>query len=237
MQNLIIFENQNIEIIKYNGQILFNANNVAKILDIKNIREMLRDMNENQVIKLTNSDVSTTDIRKLNNNGENFLTESGVYKLAFKSRKPKAEKFTDWVTDQVLPQIRQYGTYKLQQHIPAQQSLQTQDLMTQALLQILSTQNQILDRLTIPQGQLQSTNNNIENQENQQQTKKTVPKTSKKRNNKCLIETLPHTIRKLVDTMIISDDYTYNDIQNSLKTMGYKLSHNAIYNYKKKFWM
>ena len=237
MQNLIIFENQNIEIIKYNGQILFNANNVAKILDIKNIREMLRDMNENQVIKLTNSDVSTTDIRKLNNNGENFLTESGVYKLAFKSRKPKAEKFTDWVTDQVLPQIRQYGTYKLQQHIPAQQSLQTQDLMTQALLQILSTQNQILDRLTIPQGQLQSTNNNIENQENQQQTKKTVPKTSKKRNNKCFIETLPQSVRKLVDTMITSGDYTYNDIQNSLKAMNYKLSHNAIYNYKKKFWM
>ncbi|WP_334300604.1 BRO-N domain-containing protein [Alkaliphilus flagellatus] len=36
----------------------------------------------------------------------NFLTESGVYKLVFKSRKLKAEKFADWVTDEVLSVIR-----------------------------------------------------------------------------------------------------------------------------------
>lgn len=51
-------------------------------------------MNKNQVIKLTNSDVKDIDFRKLNNRGENFLTESGVYKLAFKSNKKEAERFT-----------------------------------------------------------------------------------------------------------------------------------------------
>lgn len=50
-------------------------------------------------------------IRKLNNAGENFLTESGVYKLVFKSRKPNAEKFTDWIADEVLPSIRKHGMY------------------------------------------------------------------------------------------------------------------------------
>ncbi|MEG2247037.1 MAG: BRO family protein [Romboutsia sp.] len=45
-------------------------------------------------------------IRKLNNAGENFLTESGVYKFIFKSRKEEAEKFQDWVTEEVLPAIR-----------------------------------------------------------------------------------------------------------------------------------
>ena len=49
--------------------------------------------------------------RKLNNAGENFLTESGVYKLIFKSRKEAAERFQDWVTDEVLPSIRKTGTY------------------------------------------------------------------------------------------------------------------------------
>lgn len=49
--------------------------------------------------------------RKLNNAGENFLTESGVYKLVFKSRKPSAEKFADWVADEVLPSIRKHGMY------------------------------------------------------------------------------------------------------------------------------
>lgn len=38
-------------------------------------------MSEKQVIKLKNSEVHDMHIRKLNNAGENFLTESGVYKL------------------------------------------------------------------------------------------------------------------------------------------------------------
>ena len=43
----------------------------------------------------------------------NNLTESGVYKLVFKSRKPSAEKFSDWVTDEVLPALREKGSYSL----------------------------------------------------------------------------------------------------------------------------
>lgn len=51
-------------------------------------------MNNKQVIKIKNSDMHNLHIRKLNNAGENFLTESGVYKLVFKSHKPNAEAFT-----------------------------------------------------------------------------------------------------------------------------------------------
>ena len=70
-------------------------------------------MNKKQVVKVKNSDVGLTNFRKLNNAGENFLTESGVYKLVFKSRKPNAEAFTDWVTDEVLPALRKTGTYEM----------------------------------------------------------------------------------------------------------------------------
>ena len=51
----------------------------------------------------------------MNNAGENFLTESGVYKLIFKSRKKEAELFQDWVTDEVLPTIRKTGGYGIVQ--------------------------------------------------------------------------------------------------------------------------
>ena len=47
----------------------------------------------------------------MNNAGENFLTESGVYKLVFKSHKPNAEAFTDWIADEVLPTLRKTGSY------------------------------------------------------------------------------------------------------------------------------
>ena len=42
-----------------------------------------------------------------------FLTESGVYKLVFKSHKPNAEAFTDWIADEVLPTLRKTGSYEI----------------------------------------------------------------------------------------------------------------------------
>lgn len=107
----MMFEGKEIEVFEFEGRILFNSKDVANCLDIKNVNENIRLMNEKQVVKLRNSDISNTDIRKLNNAGENFLTESGVYKLIFKSRKEEAEKFQDWISDEVLPNIRQTGAY------------------------------------------------------------------------------------------------------------------------------
>ena len=75
------------------------------------VRRHIQDMNEDQVIKLTNFNVQDMNFRKLHNTGENFLKEAGVYKLIFKSRKPEAERFQDWVTDTVLPSIRKTGEY------------------------------------------------------------------------------------------------------------------------------
>lgn len=113
MNDLMVFEGHSVEVFELNGQILFNPYHVGECLGISNsaIRDSISTMNEKQVIKLKNSDVDSTDIRKLNNAGENFLTESGVYKLIFKSRKAEAERFQDWVTDEVLPSIRKTGSY------------------------------------------------------------------------------------------------------------------------------
>lgn len=77
------------------------------------VKDHMSKMNKKQVVKVKNSDVGLTNFRKLNNAGENFLTESGVYKLVFKSRKPNAEAFTDWVTDEVLPTLRKTGSYDM----------------------------------------------------------------------------------------------------------------------------
>lgn len=123
MNELMIFEGHEVEIFELNGQVLFNAKHVAEILGIKNVNDNISKMNEKQVVKLKNSDVGKTDgrnskvgktdFRKLHNTGECFLTESGVYKLVFKSRKPNAEAFTDWIADEVLPSLRQTGHYEM----------------------------------------------------------------------------------------------------------------------------
>ena len=111
MNNLMIFEGHEVEVLEVEGQVLFNPKHVAECLEIADVNSSMRNFNEKQVVKLTNSKLQNMHFRKLHNTGENFLTESGVYKLVFKSHKPNAEAFTDWIADEVLPSIRKHGIY------------------------------------------------------------------------------------------------------------------------------
>lgn len=88
----MIFEGNNVEVIELEERVLFNAKNVAEVLDIKNINDNLRKMNNNQVIRLTNSKVKDMDFRKLANRGENFLTKNGIYRLISASNKITYER-------------------------------------------------------------------------------------------------------------------------------------------------
>lgn len=116
MLNLMKYNSNDVEIIKYNDKVLFNPYDVGNCLDMKEetVRYHIRNFNENQVIKIKKSDVGSTNNLNIPPSGRSFLTESGVYKLSFKSRKPEAEKFTDWVTDEVLPSIRKTGKYEIE---------------------------------------------------------------------------------------------------------------------------
>jgi len=42
-----------------------------------------------------------------------IVTESGLYSLIFKSRKPEAKAFRRWVTHEVLPSLRKTGSYSM----------------------------------------------------------------------------------------------------------------------------
>lgn len=116
MNNIMNFEGNNVEVININGRFYFNPYHVGKCLELGDsaVRMAMAKMNVNQCVLFKNSDVNNIDTRKLNNAGERFLTESGVYKLAFKSRKPSAERFADWVADEVLPSINHTGTYTIE---------------------------------------------------------------------------------------------------------------------------
>lgn len=115
MQELMIFEGNQVEIFDLKGQVLFNPYHVGKCLELGDsaVRMSIAKMNGKQVVKVKNSDVKDIDFRKVNNAGESFLTESGVYKLVFKSHKPNAEAFTDWIADEVLPSLRKTGSYEM----------------------------------------------------------------------------------------------------------------------------
>lgn len=136
--NLMIFEGHNVEVFELNGQVLFNPKHVAEILEIADVRSSTRNFNDKQLVKLTNSKMHGMRFRKLHNTGENFLTESGVYKLAFKSRKPEAEKFSDWVTDEVLPTIRKHGAYMTEKTL--ERALESPDFLIQLATKLKNEQ-------------------------------------------------------------------------------------------------
>lgn len=78
---------------------------ICKALEIKNVSDAKTRMKEDGVVT---AEVIDSLGRKQN---ANFVNESNMYKLIFQSRKESAERFTDWVTNEILPSVRKHGIY------------------------------------------------------------------------------------------------------------------------------
>lgn len=101
-----VYEDVNVRtLVREDGSIWFVAKDVCDVLELKNTTMALENISKD--------DLSITEVidslgRKQNTN---IISEPGLYKLIFRSRQPNAEKFTDWVTREVLPSIRKTGAY------------------------------------------------------------------------------------------------------------------------------
>lgn len=94
-----------LEVKTENGESLFNAETVARSLgfvETKNGKEYVRWRTVNGYLKkYLSQEVAKND----------FISESMVYKLAFKANNSLAEQFQDWLATEVLPAIRKHGGY------------------------------------------------------------------------------------------------------------------------------
>lgn len=61
------------------------------------------------------------------------VSEQGLYKLIFKSRKPFAEEFQDWICETVIPSIRKDGGYIQGEEEFAKGGLSEEELVLQAM--------------------------------------------------------------------------------------------------------
>lgn len=73
-----------------------------------------------------------------------FIDESDVYRLAFKSKLPEAERFQDWIVNEVLPSIRKYGAYASDKTI---NELQQNPVKIQELINNLSQETKLHNEL------------------------------------------------------------------------------------------
>lgn len=108
MNNIQIFSSQefgDIRVFHNNGQPWFCLTDVCKILRLDQPSRVKERLNLDGV---TTSKVIDSLGREQQ---ANFINESNLYKVIFQSRKVEAEKFTEWVTSDVLPSIRKHGMY------------------------------------------------------------------------------------------------------------------------------
>ena len=90
------------------GKVLFKANDVAKALGYSDYVKAVRTHCKGGAILSTPSEnqCGTVVLQPTK-----YIPESDIYRLVMRSKLPAAEKFQDWVVEEVLPSIRKNGAY------------------------------------------------------------------------------------------------------------------------------
>lgn len=110
MANLSIFTFQSeksVRVETVNGEPLFCLTDVADILEISNANPSRFNLKDDGVHKMYSID------SKGRKQELTFINEPNLYRVIFRSNKPEAVKFQDWIFEEVIPAIRQTGRYEL----------------------------------------------------------------------------------------------------------------------------
>lgn len=102
------YEGKQVRSVKIDGEIWLVAKDICEVLEIADHRSAVQALDDDEkrgweIATPSNGGYSTV----------NVINEAGLYKLTFRSRKPKAKEFTRWVTHEVLPEIMHTGKYVL----------------------------------------------------------------------------------------------------------------------------
>lgn len=102
---LFSFKGQQVRTVTIDGEPYFVGKDVAEILGYSQTAKAVREHVPEQF----------KGVSKLDTPGGKqevtVISEAGVYKLAFTSKLPAADEFTNWIASDVLPAIRKHGAY------------------------------------------------------------------------------------------------------------------------------
>lgn len=135
MSEVQIFQNQQfgeVRTIEENGEILFCGSDVAKALGYAKPQNAIsthcKGALKRGILTVGGQQEMT------------FIPESDLYRLVFSSKLPTAEKFTDWVTKDILPTIRKHGMYATPEM--AERMLNDPDVMIRVLQELKTEREQ-----------------------------------------------------------------------------------------------
>lgn len=119
-----------------NGEPWFVAKDACDILELNNVTEALRPLDDDEKSNFRNSEVAQNGGR-----APLIISEPGLYKLIMRSRKPEAKEFQRWVTHEVLPSIRKHGAYMTQQTLD--KALTSPDFLIQLATKLKEEQEKV----------------------------------------------------------------------------------------------
>ncbi|HAU3137459.1 TPA: hypothetical protein JDD40_003581 [Salmonella enterica subsp. diarizonae] len=99
------FRHSSVRIQMIDNEPWFCLSDVATILDIKNTSQLAGQLDQGGISKTYIPTISA--IQQML-----FVNEPNLYRVIFRSNKPEARQFQDWVFNEVLPTIRKTGRYE-----------------------------------------------------------------------------------------------------------------------------
>ena len=164
-----------------------------------------------------------------------LINESGVYSLIFGSKLPEARKFKRWVTSEVLPTLRQRGTYSINQNKGAENGnrvvIENMIELSKNLLTLTQSTTEICQYLAkvIKESKL-------ENKKKAEETQKEVVIDY----SKCKLDQFPDEIKKTVNAMmeemIYQEKLNFSSIARYCVVAGYPISSPAVKSYYEKHY-
>ena len=109
---------------------LFVAKDICDVLGLSNITEALKNIPQKwkKIENLTSVSLKSDILYQEQGRNMILLRESAVYKLIMRSNKPIAQKFQEVVCEDILPNLRKKGEYKIQSIIDKNNKLEEDKL-------------------------------------------------------------------------------------------------------------
>lgn len=100
-----LFEGEHlVRTVDRSNEVWFVAVDICRILGLKNPSDAIGKLDDDEKALATTEGFGR-------GSGANIVSEAGVYRLVFTSRKPIAERFKRWLAHEVIPSIRRTGSY------------------------------------------------------------------------------------------------------------------------------
>ena len=103
--NPLLFEGEHlVRVVQQDGEPWFIAADLCRVLGIKNVTDAVDRLDDDEKTLVSNEGGGPPSL--------NAVSEPGVYRLLFTSRKPVAERMKRWLAHEVIPAIRRDGFYE-----------------------------------------------------------------------------------------------------------------------------